>query len=532
MQEIISQALIQLRGAYRYRWYALLAAWIAAVIGWGFVIMMPDTYEARARVFVDTDTVLKPLLNGLAVNTDVTNRVNMMARVILGRPNLERVARETDLSQRAHTPQQMSALVTSLSNRITLESGNGSNIYSIRFTDKDPVMAQRVVQHLLDAFVEDTLGIKHADSGTAQQFLKTQIAEYEQRLHDAEERLADFKRRNVGLMPGQTGDYYTRLQTSLAKLDELHAKLRLTTERRAELNRQISGEEPTFGLFTGSSSGGETSTSGPIDAQIADYKRQLNVLLLQYTEKHPKVIAVQETIAQLEAQKAAEKKAHSKDPPPLPQNRSDAAAMALDINPVYQSLRIEMSHADVELAELKQQIGEEEENVKELRSRVNTIPETEAQLTQLNRDYEVTKTQHQQLLQRLESARLSDQAEASSEPGRFRVIEPVTRPLVPIGPNRLLLMSGVLVAALGLALVLAIGLNQMNPVFLTRAMLGTITGLPVLGAINFVESIGNRPLLRRDPVLLGMAGGGLLLAYVVGVGLANPVSRLLHTWVG
>ncbi len=79
---------------------------------------------------------------------------------------------------------------------------------------------------------------------------------------------------------------------------------------------------------------------------------------------------------------------------------------------------------------------------------------------------------------------------------------------------------------------LAVGLNQMNPVFLTRAMLGTITGLPVLGAINFVESTGARPLLRRDPVLLGMAGGSLLLAYLVGVGLANPVSRLLHTWVG
>ena len=532
MQELIGQILVQLRGAYRYRWYALLAAWAAALVGWGFVVMMPDVYEARARVFVDTDTVLKPLLNGMTVSTDVTNRVNMMARVIMGRPNLERVARETDLSQRAHTPQQMAALVTMLSNKITLESSSSTNIYSLRYTDNDPVMAQRVVQRLLDAFVEDTLGIKHADSGTAQQFLKVQIAEYETRLHDAEERLADFKRHNVGLMPGQTGDYYTRLQTSLTKLDELHAKLRLTTERRAELNRQISGEEPTFGLFTGGSSGSDSSTAGPIDAQIADYKRQLSVLLLQYTEKHPKVIAVQSTIAQLEAQKVAEKAAHAKEPAPLPQNRSDAAAMALDINPVYQNLRIEMSHADVELAELKQQIAEEDENVKDLRSRVNTIPETEAQLTQLNRDYEVTKAQHQQLLTRLESARLSDSAEASSEPGRFRVIEPVTRPLVPIGPNRLLLMSGVLMAALGLGLALAVGLNQMHPVFLTRAMLATITGLPVLGAINFVESTVKRPLLRRDPVLLGLAGGGLLLAYVVGVGLANPVSRLLHTWVG
>jgi capsular polysaccharide biosynthesis protein len=199
---------------------------------------------------------------------------------------------------------------------------------------------------------------------------------------------------------------------------------------------------------------------------------------------------------------------------------------------VYQQLRMDISHTDVEIAELKQQIGEGEQDVKDLRAKVNTIPETEAQLTQLNRDYEVTKAQHQALVQRLDSARLSDQAEASSEPGRFRLIEPVTRPLAAIGPNRMLLMSGALLAALGLGAALAVALNQMNPVFLTRAMLATITGLPVLGAINFVQSQIKQPLLRREPVLLGMAGAGLLIAYVVGIGLANPVSRLVHSMMG
>src|SRR6266404_7880519 len=98
MKEMIGQFLMQLRGATRYRWAALIVAWVVALVGWALVMTIQDVYEARARVFVDTESVLKPLLSGLAVNTDVTSRVNLMARVIMGRPNLERVARETDLS--------------------------------------------------------------------------------------------------------------------------------------------------------------------------------------------------------------------------------------------------------------------------------------------------------------------------------------------------------------------------------------------------------------------------------------------------
>src|SRR5262245_49914397 len=123
MKEVFGQILLYVRGAWRFRWYALALSWGLAVAGWAFVLAMPDVYESTARVYVDTDSVLKPLLNGLAVNTDVANRVNMMSRVMMGRPNLERVARETDLYLRAGNQEQMEQLVTSLGNQIHLEGG-------------------------------------------------------------------------------------------------------------------------------------------------------------------------------------------------------------------------------------------------------------------------------------------------------------------------------------------------------------------------------------------------------------------------
>jgi protein tyrosine kinase modulator len=538
MREMVSQVLGEVHGAWRFRWYALAVAWTVALVGWCAAVLMPPIYEARARVYVDSESVLKPLLNGLTVNSDTENRVNMMARMLMGRANLERVARETDLSLRAHSPEDFEQLVSSLARRVTLESGNGgaptmaantnnvyglnsSNVYTLRFTDADPAIAQRVVQRLLDAFVEDTLGLKRADSDRAQTFLQAQIRDYEQRLRVAESRLADFKQRNVGTLPGEAGDYYTRLQTAQSNLEELQSKYRLAMERRTEIAKQLAGEEPTFGLMSGS----ESADSG--DAQVADLKRQLNQLLLTYTDKHPKVIAIKATIAQLETQDAARRtQAHAA--PAAPQSRADAVTLALDVNPVYQNLRIEQSHTDVTLAELREQIAEEQRAVADLKARVNTIPQTEAELTQLTRDYEVTRAEHTALVQRLESAHLSDQVEASTSPVKFRIIEPPLKPVAPVGPKRVLMMTGALLAALALGGGLAVLLNQLRPVFVSRGMLGAVTGLPVLGSISLVRPTTD----SREPLLLGLAGGALLVVYALAVVAVNSLNSAVRVLLG
>src|SRR6266702_6307983 len=273
MKEQLGQILMRIRRALRYRYYALAVAWGAAIIGWLAGLAMPDVYESMTRVYVDTNSMLKPLLNGLTVNTDVGSRIEMISRALMGRPNLERVARETNLSARARDEQDLARVITVLGERIKLEGGR-DNIYTLRYSDSDPQMAQRVVKTLLVSFVEDTFGVKRTDDHTAQEFLQVQIKEYETRLRDAEEKLAAFKRQNVGLLPGEKSDYYTRLQTALTELQEARDRYRLATERRTELAKQLEGEEPTFGIFTG----GDTAAS--TDSRVVEYRRQLDQLLL------------------------------------------------------------------------------------------------------------------------------------------------------------------------------------------------------------------------------------------------------------
>ena len=176
MQDILAQFLLMLRGAWRYRWPALALTWGIALAGWLAVAAMPDRFEARTRVYVDTESLLKPLLQGIAVDRDVMSQVRMMQSVMKSRPNLEKVARKTDLFLSADTTQDQEVVIDSLQERIVLQAtsplgptrrASVPNEFIVSFEDSNPKTAYRVVQSLLDTFMEDSLGIKRDDAVVA-----------------------------------------------------------------------------------------------------------------------------------------------------------------------------------------------------------------------------------------------------------------------------------------------------------------------------------------------------------------------------
>ena len=528
MQEIIAQVLVLLRGAWRYRWLAVALAWIISVGGWIFVQTMPDHYESSTKVYVDTESLLRPLLTGLAVNRDVMSQVAMMQAVMLSRPNLEKVAQQTDMMLAAKTPREQEAVLDSLQSRITLSRSvgrrGGANTFEVSFQDQDPKLAHAVVRTLLDTFMEDSLGMKRTDAGVAERFLESQIGDYEQKLIEAEQRLADFKQRNVGLMPGATGDYYQRLEAEMGRLQQMQQVYNQLAARRDELNRQLRGEEPSFGLMGGA------SQSSPIDAQIAQYKAQRDQLLLQYTDKHPQVRAINDTIAQLEEEKSSGATISSSVAPPS--GAAAQVAQSLDANPVYQTLRLNLSQAEADLAEMRGQIASQQAVIAQLRSRVDAIPEVEAELARLNRDYEVNKKQYDTLLQRLESARISQQAEQTTENVKFRIIEPPSQPVQPSGPKRLALDTLVLFAGLGAGLGLAVLLAQLHPTFTSRDVLEKVTGIPVLGAVTAAIRDSVVPWYRRQGAMVAGAFGLLLVAYLLNIVLTDHLRTAIRNLVG
>lgn len=524
IDEVIRDALRMIRaqilGMWRYRWISIGIAWLACVVGWSAVYMMPDTYAANARVYVDTDNAIQDFLGGIAAPSDVMSEVTLVVREMVSRPNLAEVARSTDLALRAKTPSQFEDLVTSLQDRISV-GGNRDGVYSISFEDADRDKALAVVDTLLTTFVEKSLGADRTDSAQAQQFLQDQIEEYDRRLTNAEDRLATFKRENVEFMPGQRGDYFSRMQAAETTLRLTEGKLSLATERRAELLRQIEGEEPVFGIMSPLST--DSGNVGGGSAKIRSLELQLEELRLQYTDKHPRISQILDTIELLKRQELAER-----------QLRSDAAVSRplqqnpLDLNPVYQNMRIQLSNVEVEIASLRAERTQQQQEVTSLRQLVDTIPEVEAELNRLNRDYGVVKAKHQQLLQQLETANLGEDVSRSIDEVQFRIIDPPFSDTTPVGPNRPLFLSIVLVLGAGAAIAVAFLLNQLNPTFVGNRSVTEVLGIPVLASVSLLQTADEMRAERSGRHALQATAALLVVSYTVAMLFSEPGSVLLR----
>ncbi|MBM4197423.1 MAG: chain length-determining protein [Gammaproteobacteria bacterium] len=490
-------------GCWRFRWYACAAAWVVAIAGTFLVLRMPDVHRASARVYVDTQSTLRPLLQGLAVNTDVMSDVSLMEMAVMSRPNLERLARETDLDIEAKDPAAFEAMINRLQASIELRK-EGASIIGITYEDNDPRQALAVVTGLLNSFIEGSLGENRSDASAAQRFLLQKLKEYAARLNEAEANLAEFKRKNVGQMPGDGLDYYSRMQDAQARLEAIEASLRIARNRRAELLRQIEGEEPVFGLVgEGAKPGGPT---GSQDGRIAQLEAELAELRLKYTDTHPDIVQIKRTIEALQAERSATR---------LPAVTSSRAYSPLDLNPVYQKMKIELSATEVEVVQLQSEYSDQAAIVSGLRRRVDTIPAIEAELKRLTRDYDVTKNQYDELLQRVESARLSEDAEQSKDDVTFRVFDPPTVPALPIGPNRPLLLTGVLVLAFAAAIGVALALNVTQPVFYLGSELQRRFAIQVIGTVRIARTGAEQAVERKSGYLVVGGLGGIVVAYLI-----------------
>lgn len=512
MQDLIIRILDDLRGSWRFRWVGLIAAWAVCVGGWVYVFMLPNVYQAAAKVYVDSQTVLGPLLQGLALDPNVESELSVVRQALLSRPSLETVARKTDLDIRAKTPEAREALLTSLSERIVVATEaqarsrrpTTDGLYSITFQDHSREKALAVVDTLLNTFVEETLGSKRTGQESAQRFLDDEIGALEKRLTDSETRLAEFKKRNVATMPGSGGDYFARLQTEMSGQAAARSAVALADSRRTELARQLSGEDPfVFGMD--GSTQAPTGETGDLTYRIQEMESRLEEMLLRFTEKHPEVVALRATITEMQKRQQEELARIQAGKP------TGSLASSVKSNPVYQGIEAELKRTEVQLAELRQDLAERNASVGQLQKLVDTVPEVEAELARLNRDYEITRTRYLELVERRETAKLSESAEKQGVV-KFQVIDPPAVGLEPVAPPRVIMLFAVLFVGVGGGAALMYLLNQLQPVYQNVRVLGTHTGVAVLGAVSRTWLPGEKLHARKS---LAVFSGALSLLAVV-----------------
>jgi polysaccharide chain length determinant protein (PEP-CTERM system associated) len=509
MAELTAALLHFLKAIGKYRWHAVAITWAIALIGWVVVLRLPNQYEASARVYVDTQSILKPLLSGMTSLPNLDQQVLFMRRTLLSRPNVERLMRDVDLDVKAKDAKQHEKMVDDLMAKIKIGGTERDDIYTIAYTSDNPKLGKAVVQALLTIFVEGSFSGKKQDSEKAVQFIDDQIKSYEEKLAKAENSLKEFKIKNMGLLPREGGgDFGSQLVQATDQLSQARLELAEAEQARNAIRRQISGEPARPGEKVVDT----LMTDPELESRIATVQKNLDGLRLQYTEQHPDIVANRRLLEQLSAQKAelAKHKKRSSDP-------------GAGYSPMLQQLTVSLSQAEAQVASMRTRVEEYSGRVARLRSRSAEVPEIEAQLAQLNRDYQVNKENYQKLVERRESARLSGDLSSATDMLTFRVIDPPTVPTQPSGPNRMRLFSLVFAGALIAGIAVAFLMSQVRPTFLSQSTLREVTGLPVLGAIGMNWTDAQTVRRKRRLVALGVSVLVLFGAY--GAGVAAILSR-------
>jgi uncharacterized protein involved in exopolysaccharide biosynthesis len=140
-------------------------------------------------------------------------------------------------------------------------------------------------------------------------------------------------------------------------------------------------------------------------------------------------------------------------------------------------------------------------------------PEVEEELTQLNRDYGIHKSNYDSLLSRRESAMMTGQLEQTASVADFRIIDPPRVGSRPVAPNRLLMLAAVVGVSLGAGAFATLAYSQLFPVFHSLKSLRKNIPRPVLGALSFQESPTSRRRSRLLNILFFSGVGSLLTAF-------------------
>ena len=196
------KALTYLSGIWLYRWYALGITWLCCLLGWGVIAALPDQYKVEAKVYIDADSLMGPLLRGLTVNTDPNQQVNIMLKTLITRPNLEQVIHITQPKSVSWTPAQLEKGVEALEKKMYITYLGTKNYYAFGYTDNKSAYAESVAQTLLSILVDSNIGNKRRDLEGARSFIDQKVTEYEDRLREADKRRADYKTANLDVMGG------------------------------------------------------------------------------------------------------------------------------------------------------------------------------------------------------------------------------------------------------------------------------------------------------------------------------------------
>lgn len=493
MDQLFDELRTALYAVWHRRWIALGIAWAVCLLGWLVVAMIPNSYESKARIYVDVDDVLS---KQLGIAGDGQQEIMRVRQTLASAKNLEKVITSTRLGEGVNGRGDLDRAIGELEKKVRVTSEQDS-LFEITaaigkrdLSDAENAMLARdVVQKLLDIFREEHVSGNRAGISQAINDLDRQLEERKLELEAAEQRRLAFEAEYPDMIGGSEA-LSSKVFQARAELRSVDADLAAAQSALAALRGQLAGTPRT--ISDGTSASGASGALAQAQTQLAELRGR------GLTDQHPDVVAATRQVQVLSRQVA-----------------SDPKGAGGAMNPAYSSLQAIMVERQATVDSLQAKRAALQSGFASLMASQASEPVVAAEANRISRDYDVLRQNYEKLLQDREELRTRGKVEDKASQFRFDLIDPPTVPQKPAAPNRPILLLGILIFGMGAGAAGAYALGILRSTFATPAKLERTFDLPVIGSISLTISEAARSLEKRRLKQFAAGGAGLFAVFAI-----------------
>ncbi len=500
MNEVFEELRIALYAVWHRRWLALAVAWVVCLLGWLVVAMIPNSYESKARIYVEREDVLSQQMK---IAGDGKAEIMRVRQTLASSVNLEKVIRSTKLGEEIEDRADMDAAIAELEKDVEVTSEE-DNLFELTATvgkggysdSENAALSRDVVQKLIDIFREENIAGNRNQIADTMVFLDEQLEERKLELEAAEQRRLAFEAQYPELIGGST-TLSTKIQQARTELRGIEGDLAGAQSALAAVEGQLASTPPTIstGIVTPAQQGGARGALAQAQANLAQLRGR------GLKDNHPDVASTLRQIDILRRQAANE--------------AAPSSTVGSQPNPAYSSLLAIRAERQGDVQAMNARKAALQADIASLMGSQATEPEVAAEANRISRDYEVLKTKYDDLLNDREEIRLRGQVDTNRSAFKFNVIDPPVVPRKPAAPNRPLLLFGVLFVGIGAGAAAAYAMSQMRSTFSTTAKLERAMDLPVVGQISMTMKEAGRALKAKRLKQWAGASAALFGVFVI-----------------
>jgi len=464
---------------FRRKWFIIIP-FAVSIIGVILALyFVPRTYKSSTLILVEHQKVPESYVTS-TVTVDITQRLNTITQQVMSRTRLESVINEFGLYKESRDKGTSEELVEFMRGNIEIDvkndgrRGEGVSSFSISYIGRDPETVMHVTSRLASLFIEENLKVREQQAEGTTEFLDNQLQSLKKSLESQESQIKSYKEQHMGELPSQ-------LDTNLRTLDRLQLERQITNDalrsaedRKNMVERQLS----EIGIAPAGVRDAATGvvSSDPVRRRLAELQAELSQLSSMYTDKYPDIVRVKSEIAELESQIKTGRVKEA-------EGSSAGRAPLVSDSPLYATLSTQLIEVSAELRNLREKQKELAKNISSLQGRVERIPAREQQMAALMRDYENTRDNYQNLLNKKLDAQLAESLEKRQKGEQFRILDPANLPVKPFKPDTKRIALIGLALGIGSGAGLVFMLEYIDASFRKPDDVYAFIGIPVLASV-------------------------------------------------